>query len=165
MRIPERMAGMPSTVCKSPVQRPASAPASTAQSSASRGFMPPMMHTAATAPPAVIYREVGVIQDLVGDGHADGHDAPDKPLCQGAGQGIEQRERIHGLTSSIVRICGTGEDYLSSSGMVMPSSAAFCSLTTRVSWLTSKKKMGVVAGSVPLTRILKACSPAARPSS
>ena len=57
---------------------------------------------------AVIYREVGVIQDLVGDGHADGHDAPYKPLCQGAGQGIEQRERIHGLTSSIVRICGDG---------------------------------------------------------
>ena len=46
---------------------------------------------------AVIYREVGVVQNLIGDGNADCHDAPDEPLSQGSGQGIEQRKRIHGL--------------------------------------------------------------------
>ena len=48
---------------------------------------------------AVIDRKVGVVQYLIGDGHADGHDAPDKPLCKGAGQRIEQCDRVHGETS------------------------------------------------------------------
>ncbi len=53
VRIPARMAGMPSAVCRSPVHSPASRPAASAASSAAQGFHPPRISMTATAPPVV----------------------------------------------------------------------------------------------------------------
>ncbi len=51
VRMPARMAGIRKRVCKMPVTRPASMPASTANSSESSGCMPDRISTALTAPP------------------------------------------------------------------------------------------------------------------
>ena len=53
VRIPERMAGIPSFVCKKPVTRPASNPAKKETITASHGFHPPIINITATAPPVV----------------------------------------------------------------------------------------------------------------
>ena len=54
VKIPERIAGMPMSVWKIPVTSPASAPATTATSTASQAFTPAAMSTAHTAPPVHI---------------------------------------------------------------------------------------------------------------
>ncbi len=51
VRMPERMAGMPSLVWRKPVHRPARTPASMAASSASQAGQPPVMSMTAQAPP------------------------------------------------------------------------------------------------------------------
>ena len=53
VRMPARMAGMPSFVCSRPVTRPASRPATTAASSAAHAGQPAMMSMTVTAPPVV----------------------------------------------------------------------------------------------------------------
>ena len=42
-----------------------------------------------------VHRQIGDIQQLVGDIHADGHDAPDQPLGYGAGECVEKARQFH----------------------------------------------------------------------
>ena len=51
VRMPDKIAGIPKQVCKTPVTRPVNMPAIKANTSASNGFIPPTISTAATAPP------------------------------------------------------------------------------------------------------------------
>ncbi len=51
VRIPARIAGIPSFVCRSPVAVPARRPATTAISIAAQGFQPLIVSMTVTAPP------------------------------------------------------------------------------------------------------------------
>ena len=84
---------MPHAVCKSPVTSPASIPARMAASSETHTLQPLVISTDAHSAPGAegtVHRQVGDVQQLVGNVEPNRHNAPHQPLGNGAGQRVEK---------------------------------------------------------------------------